>query len=377
MAVATAVKKPVLRRTVIAGLLGCLEYESGQSENASFGSALHAAIARYWQTCKAHDEESRMADLDTIAREVFFGTVWGIDPGRYQEFRDLLDLFARTHTAELISLKHLEHTLVVETDVAVLTGTADRIDRIDGGDPDDPPTILLIRDYKSQWAVEDHAFQLTFYAAAAAITWPSVRMVATEADHFRLQGKGIVRAEYERDYLLQWWEDMLVGVRDRLERLGAGRAAPTGGVGCQYCKKRLRCAAAIPPFDSAPENLDQAEEMFQTMLRYEIGLEESKSALKAYFKEREAEVWGGLEIGFLRPLDESWKAKKPLEIAKALTELGQDGKAALSVDASAVPSYLKGEMVRRGLAEYVLGAPTFKHRKAKKAKVVAQLGESA
>jgi hypothetical protein len=362
---AVAVKtKPVIRRSLAQGMLSCSQYESGAGENAAFGTVFHAAIAQYTLSCKAHREESRLADIDQIAKETFFRAPTGVAPHRLDELRDLLDFFARSHVADLHTLLHLEHTLTREEDFAILTGTVDRIDRIDGGDPDDPPTAVRIWDAKTQWAVEEHAFQLRWYAALAFLTWPTVQLVATEADHVRLGAKGIVRQEYYRDWILSWWEDVMYGVRQRVEH---PKPEPTGGAGCQYCTKRFSCSAAVAPHNLTPENEDQAIEIFQTAVRHEAALDESKKALKAYFADRDPAVWEGLEVGFLSPRDPSFKVEDVEAFRGAMKGLGLDPEPAISesVVFKDVPTVVQRQLVEAGAAQMVLGDPAFKWRKAK------------
>jgi hypothetical protein len=355
--------KPVIRRTMLQGLLSCTEWASGESEQAAFGSAMHDAIAAYLLSCKAHREESRLADIDELARDAFFRKARGLDPSRLDEFKALLDRFARTHTADLHSLIHLEHTLTTDEGFAILTGTVDRLDRIDGGDPDDPPTAILIRDWKTSWAPEPHAFQLMTYSALACKTWPSVQLVATEADHFRLGSAGVIRAEYYREWLLEWWDDIIFGLRARLD---GPTGTPTGGAGCQYCTKRFSCAAAIAPHNLSPENEEQAIEIFQTAIRHEAALDESKKALKAYFGDRDPAVWEGLEVGFLSPRDPSFKVGDIEAFRGAMKGLGLDPEPAIhaSVEIKAVPSVVRPQLIEAGAAQMTLGDPAFKWRKA-------------
>jgi hypothetical protein len=347
--------------------LSCTEYASDIGENAAFGQTFHDAVHQYLLTCQAQGEETRLEDVDRIAREAFFREARGLAPARLADIRDLLDRFAHSHAANLDTLFKVEYTLTTEVSFAILTGTVDRLDRTDGGDPDDPPTEIQVRDWKTQWAQEDFSFQMRWYGALACLEWPSIRQVTTEVDYVRVDALRQVET-YDRDQLLTWWEDVLYGLQQRLE---GPKGTPTGGAACQYCRKRMHCAASSSLSRAVPENESQAQELFQDFIRFEHAVEEHRKGLQAYFNDRPPVVWQGFELGFLRPREEHWHADDPRAVKKFLDNQGLEGDLALvtAVDAKKVAPYLQKEMVEAGVAAYRLGEPQFKHRKAAEGKV--------
>jgi len=367
MSVLQLPQKPVVRRSLAQAWLSCTEYESDAGENAAFGTVAHDAIQRYTLSCLAHEEETRLGDVDRLAREAFFGVARGLSPHRLDDVRNLLDRFAHTHTANLDTLMHVEYTLTTEVPFAILTGTVDRLDRTDGGDPDDPPTELTVIDFKTQWGQEDFSFQMRWYAALACLEWPSVRQVTTEIDYVRMDALRQVET-YDRNQLLAWWDDILYGLQQRLE---GPKGTPTGGAACQYCRKRMRCAASSSLSRAVPESESQAQELFQDLVRFEHAVEEHRKGLQAYFNDRPPFVWQGFELGFLRPREEQWRADDPEAVKQFLDSKGLEGDLALitAVDAKKVSPALQREMVEAGIATYRLGEAQFKHRKATEGKV--------
>jgi hypothetical protein len=350
--------KPVLRRTEVQNLLSCTEWESGSSEAAAFGSAFHEAVAQYLLVCQTHREETRVADVEDIARDAFFRVARGLDPARLDEFRTLVDQFARSHVAGLSTLMSIERTLTADVGFAVLTGTLDRLDRLDDGETCEPPTDILITDWKTSWGVEDHAFQLRFYGALVCLTWPTVEHVHTRADHVRAQN-GIVEAEYARAELLGFWEDVLRGLRARLT---GPTGTATGGTACRYCGKRRTCGAAVGSCRAVPDSADSARRLFGDLMRLEAAVDEARSSLKRYFAEREPALWDGTEVGFLPPREPSWRVTDPQGVQTFLRTRGLDAK--LGLDGRQVPEALKRELVDAGLARYEPGRVEFRVRNA-------------
>jgi hypothetical protein len=362
--------KPILRRSAVQALLACTSYESGPSPNAALGSVVHDAIAAYLLTCRTGGEETRIADVEQLATEAFFRIPRGLDAGRLEEARMLVDRFARTHVADLATLLHVEKTLTHDVGFALVNGTVDRIDRADGGDPDDPFTEILISDWKTSWAVEDHLFQMLFYAALACLTWPSVDVVTTRIDHFRLND-GIVEASYERAFVLEWFADIMEALQ---KRLSEPKGEPTGGAGCQFCAKRLTCGYAIAPFNALPENDAQAEEVIQDWIRLDAAELETRKVLEAYFWARDALEVNGLEVGFLESHNPVFRAAADLATVEAKArELMLDPEQIIEtrLRSQGVPMAAKRALVEAGVAEFVPGPPAFKKRKARSKKAAA------
>jgi PD-(D/E)XK nuclease superfamily len=362
--------KPTLRRSEVQAILACTSYESGPSPNAALGSVVHDAIAAYILTCRTAGEETRLDQVEQLATEAFFRIPRGLDAGRLEEARMLLDRFARTHVAELATLLHVEKTLTHDVGFALINGTVDRIDRADGGDPDDPFTEILISDWKTSWAVEEHAFQMMFYAALACHTWPSVEAVTTRVDHFRLND-GIVEASYTRGWLLQWFGDIMVGLQKRLTE---PKGEPTGGVACQFCAKRLTCGYAIAPFNAVPENDGQVEEIIQDWIRLDAAELETRKVLETYFSARLAMEVNGLEVGWLEPHDPVFRAVADVDTIEAAAKglmLDLEQLVEKKLRSRGVPMAAKRALVDAGVAEFVPGPATFKARKARTKKAAA------
>lgn len=303
--------KPVLRRTWVENFLACGVWRDSSSEEAAFGSWWHEAASAYVRTCQAHGEESRLVDVERIARETFQRQPRGLHPGRLREGTQLLDQFARTWLAELQTLTRLEFTMAHDIGWAILTGQADREDRIDDDDRGDPPRVVRLTDYKTHWGVADHWFQMRFYAylrfqeaireaQALGLRECPLEEVQVRVLHPRLPWHEPIEDYYDLPTLEPWWRDEVVGplteTWPRRRSLG-----PTGGSACQYCAKRLTCASAEGESAHAPESPEGFLLYFQEALRTDARLRELRAGIRMWFRDRVAMTAFGYEVGPLYP----------------------------------------------------------------------------
>jgi len=382
-------------------LISCAVSESDMGENAAFGIFVHDCIYEYLLACVQAKQESRWSVLPQIVTNQFYRVPRGLPPARLDEAQELLDRFAHMHLADLdrmlwlpvyepsrrLLTDHpspvwagqawttdgaakpaLEYTMKLDVGWAVVSGTVDRMDRMDGDDRDDPPRIVQATDYKSQWAATPHLFQGRTYASLAfAQPWAqALEEFWWMPDPFKLRrdpNESVV--VYRRGDLDQWWEETLIGVRQRWELRVSGRAVPTGGAACQYCALRYSCPKALPMARGMPENNDQARELAMEWIRMDASRALRKESLAAYFSEHAPIQVGGYEVGFLDPRDERFVTKDPMGVVNHLSAQGLDGSAVLKtiVDAAKIPNDLKPALVEAGVAKMVRGAATFKRRK--------------
>lgn len=383
--------RPVLSRSYVESFLQCVQYRDDHSPDAAFGTVVHDAVYTYWQLCVAERAESMLAEVDRLVREAFFRPGAAVDPNRYEEARELVQGFVESRTLELHRLliveraPAIEFTLRADNGWCWLTGRADRIDRADGEDPDDPPRVIRLRDYKSGWAPSGgkaldgapstgssrlipHDFQRRFYAWLAfhdPRLSRDLEAVETEIDWMRYRGEPEV-ITYWRDDLEAWGRDMLWGLAQQWARR---TAPPTGCAACTYCADRITCAGATTEARAIPTDDEAARGVAQEWIRSQARTKGLRDALAGYMQERDPMVVGGLEVGFLRPRQASWKPirDKTIEIVKHLDLAGLNGQAATypaGVAADKIPEVLRAPMVEAGLARWEVGPPAFKARKA-------------
>lgn len=373
--------RPVIRRSLMERLISCAVSEPDQGDNAAFGSLVHDCIYEYLLACVTHQQESRWSDLRQIVVNQFYRVPRGINPQRLDEAHDLLDLWSHNHLADLHTLMYLpaadgtrslpalEYMLTADVGWATITGTVDRLDRLDGDDRDDPPRIVQATDYKTQWAATPHLFQGRTYAQLAFLQpWATgLEEFHWMPDPFKLRSdphEGAI--VYRRGDLDEWWKETIVGVKQRWDLRLSGRAVPTGGAACQYCALRYSCPQALPMARGIPENPEQAEELAMEWVRLDESAALRKESLAAYFKERAAQRVNGYEVGWLEPRDERFVASDPMGIVTALNAMGLDGASVLftSIDKEKIPNHMKAGLVAAGVAKMAKGAATFKRRKA-------------
>ncbi len=384
--------RPELRRSWVEDFLQCAQHQDAHSPDAEFGSVIHDAIHAYWQLCLARGEESMLSEVERLVREAFFRAP-GADPNRYGEAVDLVQGFCSSRLLEAHRLLVLgrrpaiEHTLRADAGWCWLVGRVDRIDRMDGEDLDDPPRIVRIRDYKTGWqasggrALDDeaptangsdhrvipHEFQRRFYAQLAfldAQLGGSLEEVETEIDHIRYRGEPMV-ITYMRGDLDEWWRGVLYGLAQRWQQRDA---PPTGCAACETCALRTTCAASLPEARLVPFDPEGALELAQRWIRTRAMAAGQREALQAFLKERDALIVNGLEVGFLRPHKQQWRANqaRALEIVQHLKLAGWAGEAVMyppGIAEEKVPSKMKAPLVDAGLARWTLGPPAFKSRR--------------
>ena len=370
----------VFRRSYVEDFLQCTEHQPGEDGNAAFGGAVHDAVQAYLRACIQSGEQSRLSLLPELIK----GTLarnGGVHPDRFEELAEMVDRFAHTRLASPSSLLWLngepcvEYTLRWDAGWCVYTGTCDRIDRDDGDDPYDPPRLITITDYKSQWFKGQHTFQGRFYAALALKIIPSLEGVRVLFDHLPTRSgdvwhPGLVdghAAYFERGDLDGWFDDVTEIFKRRYE---GPRGRPTGSAACQYCGLRYSCAAATLESSVMPEDREQARELVGDWVRKDSSVKAIREGLEAYYKHHKPDVFDGLEVGFLLPRDVRsatyWKASDPTGIAGQLDKMGMDGKSVLTtiVDKKRVPYQLYDALAVAGVARWDTPEPKFKRRKA-------------
>jgi hypothetical protein len=353
--------KPVYRRSTVEGLLACSSYESTGSPIAAFGEAFHDAVARYQLACKAAGEETLINEIGSITAEAFWAVPRGLDPGCLEDLVDLVSRWAFSHDARLSTLFGVEYTIVADCGDFLLTGTVDRLDRLDDGEKSEPPTSIEITDWKSGWGGGAHTFQMCFYAGLALRAWPSLQTVTTTVDHPRKPAAN-VREQYSRDEIDPWFDDVLTAFRERLTQ---GAMEPRGGAQCIYCAHRLTCAAALPEIAAVPSSDNDAAELFRDYHRHKVAAAGYWEALQTYVGANRTLEIDDQEVGYLEPLDQRWVASDPAAIVGYLNKKGLDGGKVLytSVDKALVPPKIKEELVTAGLARWERGPATFKARR--------------
>lgn len=363
MAVALEPKR-TYRRSEIQSMLTCPAYRPSHSDRASFGTVIHAFMAAYWQRCRMAGEEEMLHEVHRIAHDAFFRRARGIDPGRWPEALELCQRFAQNRLAELGSLIDVEQTLTVDVGWCFVNGTMDRLDRIDGGDPFDDYVEVRITDYKTQWYPDWHRFQMRFYAALVALTWPTVEWVETLADHPRVcEERGMVRERWHRSELLDWFDDIMAAFRLRIEE---PRREPVGGAGCQYCARRFECPESIVPGALVPANDAQATALCREWIRLEHGLDARKEALKVYLRDRVPLIVEDQSFGFHEPRSQGFRVTDVDQARAILLGLGfEKADEWVRMETRPIPAKTKAWLVQQGVAVFEPGRRiTFDHVKA-------------
>jgi hypothetical protein len=371
------------RRSFVESFLQCTEYQQDDGSQAGFGILVHDAIQAYLRACINKREDSRMKDLPAIMTEAF-ARHGGVHPDRFEEAAAMVEQFARTRLADWHRLLWRENVPCVEYKLATqvgdawYTGTCDRIDRMDGDDPYDPPTRILITDYKTQWAKAQHTFQGRFYAELAFRMMPSLEGVAVLFDHLPLRNPEVWHpgkvdnqiAYFERGDLTAWLDDVIAIFQLRYK---GPRGHPVGGSACQYCGLRKGCAAAEMTAESKPENTEQARELVGDWIRAQERAKALGDALEAHYKHHKPDVFANISpdprpiiVGMLAPKKPTWRATDPVGIAGQLDKMGMDGKSTLATitNKDAIPYTLYDTLVVAGVARWDPGEVSFKKRLA-------------
>ena len=273
----------------------------------------------------------------------------------------LTEYFAATHTANLDTLMHVEHTETLDVGFAIVTGTMDQIDRADMGDPDDEPRRELITDEKTAQGEMDSSFQGTTYVQLRFINHPALQEIGWRVYPVRNRWPDET-VWYRRGELDLWWQTMLGGLRDRLEH---PNGEPTGGPACAECALRYECPKALAVARAIPETNEQADELFGEALRMHEALEIRKAGLLEFYREREPRVTAGHEVGFLTPRAPRLVVTvPPKQLRSWLSKHHLDGESVMKIDTEAVSkSAIAETLVVAGLATREFSKPGFRWRK--------------
>jgi hypothetical protein len=356
--------KPIIRRSTAEALLQCGHFEREDNDRLARGQAFHAFVASYFRRCAEEHEETLFTAVPELASRAW-AHQRGLRQSEWDDFLALCDRFARSHAARLDTLVAIERTFTHDIGWALLTATTDRIDRIDLGDRDDEPTRIRIPDWKTEWELMDHWFQMRWYTQMAFLELPALEEVEFVIDLVRF-GREMEPIVFVRGELDFWWETTLLALRDRVSTPGE----PTGGSACADCVKRFNCARATALSREVPETIEQAVELYQEDLRLQEAHQLRWAGLERFFLDREPLVVGDRELGFLVPRDDSFVITgRPMAVVQALRTVGWDGMPLLTIPGSKIThKAVQQALVDAGVAEYRRGAPAFKDRKHQPAK---------
>jgi hypothetical protein len=312
---------PLIRRSTAENVLACPTWSRANSEAAAFGQLVHEGIAVYLQTLKHYSEDTRIRDVDRIARSTFHRTPRGIPLDRLDEYRDLLEKYARSLPVWHGTLLRVEHQLRHDIGWAVLSGQFDVEERIDSDDVDDPISAIRLTDHKASWDTAPNHFQMRWYTCLAFLEPGREALEHVEFRTVALRGNADPweeewsRWDFEHGELGDWWEN---DVLQPLAELWPKRRqlGPHGGPACQYCAKRLTCGSSVPPASIAPRDSTEAEEFFQDLLRLDALVEERRKALWQFFSDRDPQVLAGHDVGYL----ESRDARPKVSVAEGRDE---------------------------------------------------------
>jgi PD-(D/E)XK nuclease superfamily len=294
--------RPVIRRSLAEALLTCSRHVREDSERMAFGQAVHEFIRAYFLRCHEMREES-LQDLVIEIAEAAWNSIDGLRQDRWEEFMFTCEEFARNHEAELDTLMLVEKALVVDAGWALFTCQVDRVDRIDDGDPDDPPTKLRLRDYKTEWRMGSHVFQIYWYVYTLFLTYRWVREITVEIDLVRSDSSRSKPLVFHRGELDLWWQYRMAKLRPLVESILAGTntAPPVGGPACDGCQIRYHCARSLAPAALMPTNDEQARALFADHLRLKEGAQAAKNALEQYQDGKEPLIGHGFRFGHQTP----------------------------------------------------------------------------
>ena len=354
--------KPEIRRSLAEGLLSCAQFQREDSEVLAFGTAVHTFVGSYWRHLQALGRDSDLTAVSGLASDAWARTT-GLKQSRYREFMELCDRFGNTHLGSVDTIEAIEEPIVWDAAWAVLNCTPDRIDRIDGGDPDEDPTWERITDYKTEQGEMEHAFQMAWYTQMRFLQRPSVQRIDFVLDLIRSRSGPFDPVTYERGELDQWWEMTLQALRLRWASIGVG-APPTGGPACADCARRRTCGAALKEVAAIPLDDGEADQLLSEHRRLDAAASIRWEALRAYYKDRLPRVVNGEEIGFLETREPSFEvtaSARDLRFYAALSLKDQD---AYVQPASISNRGERDRMVQWGLARYYTKPPIFKARKA-------------
>jgi len=360
MSVAHAV--PTIRRSLAEGLASCPAFVMERSERLAFGQAVHRFIAAYWRHLQALGEETDMTGWRDLAADAWARTP-GLLQSRWREYAGLCERFTQTHLGDLHTIAAVEEPITLHVGWAILVCTPDRIDRVDGGDPDDEATWERVTDYKTEQGEMDHQFQLHWYAQMRFLTRPALERLDLVLDLVRY-GRPHDPITIERGELDEWWDATLQGLRHRLE---AGPGAPVGGPSCAGCALRRTCGESLPSVAVAPQTDDEADVLLSEHRRLDAAATVRWDLLEEYYRDREARLdVNGEEIGYLlsRKPTFRWVAL-PSAVAAWARSKGMDWRSFVGLTTrTATNRGVQDMALAAGMAVMEFSPPSFKTRKA-------------
>jgi hypothetical protein len=351
---------PTIRRSLAEGLATCPAFRMERSERLAFGQAAHQFIAAYWRHLQALREETDMSGWQPLAVDAWARTT-GLAQSRFHEYMGLCERFVGSHLGELHTLAAVEEPITHHVGWGILVCTPDRIDRIDGGDPDDDATAERIVDYKTEMGEMDHLFQLSWYAQMRFLTRPALQRLDLVLDLVRW-GRPHDPITIERGELDAWWDATLQALRHRLD---AGPGAPVGGPACEGCALRRTCGESLPSVAIAPETEEEADELLAEHRRLDEAAKVRWGLLEEWYRDRPArpEVHGE-EIGYLETREDSFElliGASQMRLFAALSGMDPD---ALVAPVTPSNKGLRERLVELELARFYRKPPVFKTRKA-------------
>lgn len=360
MSIAHAV--PTIRRSMAEGLATCPAFVMERSERLAFGQAVHTFIAAYWRRLQELGEESDLTGWPALAIDAWARTP-GLRQSRWQEFEGLCERFAQSHLGDLHTLAAVEEPITRHVGWAVLVCTPDRIDRLDGGDPDDEAVWERITDYKSELGEMDHEFQLHWYAQMRFLTRSALQRLDLVLDLIRW-GRPHDPITVERGELDAWWDAVMQALRHRLD---VGPGAPTGGPACEGCALRRTCGESLPSVALAPQTDDEADELLSEHRRLDAAAAVRWGLLDEYYRDRDPRLdVNGEEIGYLLSRKPSFRwTAMPSAVAAWARRRGMDWRPFVGLATKTVSNRGVQDMaVADGVGALGFSPPTFKTRKA-------------
>lgn len=361
MSVAHAI--PTIRRSLAEGLAGCPAFVMERSERLAFGQAFHRFAAAYWRHLQAISEESDLTAVGHLASDAWARTP-GLLQSRWAEYIALCDRFAASHLGELDMLAAVEEPITLPIEWAMLVCTPDRIDRIDGGDPDDDATWERITDYKTEQGEMDHEFQIHWYAQMRFLTQPALQRIDLVLDLVRW-GAPHDPITVERGELDAWWDTTLAALRHRLD-VGPG-APPVGGPACEGCALRRTCGESLPSVAIAPATEEEADILLSEHHRLDAAAKVRWGLLEEFYRDRAPRLdVNGEEIGFLRSRKPAFRwVALPSAVAAWARKRSMDWRPFVGLVTKPVTNRgVQDLAVADGMAVFEFNPPQFKTRKA-------------
>jgi hypothetical protein len=360
--VSVAQAVPTVRRSMAEGWATCPAFVMERSERLAFGQAVHTFISTYWRHLQHIGEETDLTGWANLAIDAWARTP-GLHQGRFDEYHGLCERFVQSHLGNLATLTAAEEPITLHIGWAVLNCTPDRIDRVDGGDRDDPPTWERITDYKTEQGEMDHWFQISWYAQMRFLTNPSLERLDLVLDLIRWS-RPHDPITVERGDLDEWWEATLAALRHRLD---VGTGAPVGGPSCEGCALRRKCGEALPTIAIAPLNDAEADVLLSEHRRLDAAAKVRWGLLEEYYRDRDPRLdVNGEEIGYLPTRKPSFRwTAMPSAVAAWARRRSMDWRSFVALTTRSVSNRGVQELaVEDGVAEFAFNPPEFKTRKA-------------